>query len=366
MFGIEQARRIIADTDWNKNILWKGEGRFTFAMVEPTNFGIAAPDPKNGSANTKEAEYYKEYQADPESFVEKTVADWHKAVKAMNEEANIIIVPTIPNTDTEKFYDQVFMADASLSMQNDKGALVTMFSKFSNTERIPEVNMHKAFLEVIDDELLKRGYLEEKPKRIFADMPHYFEGTGDCRYDYYRGVFFAGYIDKPCRANAHKGRSDIRSHDVVANWTGAPINSIKTESPCFHIDTSTLFACETPYVFMDKNGIDKRSVEKFNNAAFRKYGLKPAEYVIELSPEEADNFAANSLYIGNHKMVVPIEAGKDFSEKVRNAGLTPIEIPIAYLVKAGGAFNCIKNPLYRKHIPGGFAAHPELIPGISA
>lgn len=335
---------LLHETDWNRNILWNGVDRMTFIAVEPTNFGIAPPDAENGSANEMEEACWQEYQADPEAFVANTVRDWWTLIDAVSQEANVIIMPTMPNTDEQKFYDQVFTADASLSMKNADGKLVTFFSNFSNEERRPEVDLHKAFMSSIDKILLERGLITKLPDRVFINMPYNFEGTGDCRWDY-RGRYFAGYVENPGRKTASEGRSDIRSHDIIKRYTGAEIISLPTKKPFFHADTALLPASETPHILLHEDGFNNLNLKEFNKAAFgKKYD--PKEFLIEISRFEADNMAANSVYIGNSKIVVPTEAGEGFAKKVAQAGMIPVRVPMGYTAKAGGAGHCMTNDIY--------------------
>lgn len=62
-------------------------------------------------------------------------------------------------------------------------------------------------------------------------------------------------------------------------------------------------------------------------------------------PEE-EEYASNSLYIGNGKIMVPIGYEKTI-EKLRREGFKPIEVDISEFWKCDGGVTCLSLPMYK-------------------
>ncbi len=316
-----------------------------FMMCEPTNYGIWDPDPKKGFANKFQEAGHKAFNKDPKGYVQANLEDWHRIKETIETKAEVVLLPTMENTDTIKYYDQVFTADASLSMKTNHG-LVTLRSRFTNTERNPEIDLHEAFILATDKARGIEG-------RIIKATPFNIEGTGDNVYDPYRDMFWSGYTVNTDRANASEGRSDKRAHAHLKAATGTKVNSMETKEGFFHQDTSLSPLPRGEIVFYP-GGVDKKHLKKFNRVAFDKFGLSAKTHLIEIDAAEADAYACNQLYIGDNTIIVTNATSASYQDKLKRAGYDVIPLPAEKLRESGGAFHCITNPIYEDKIDGGY------------
>lgn len=317
----------------------------TFMMCEPTNYGIWDPG-SQGFANKYQEEGWKAYTKDPDGYVQAALEDWYRIKETIETEADVVLLPTMENTDTDKYYDQVFTADASLSMITSNGA-VTLLSQFTNTERNPEVKLHEEFIKAVDG---KKGFGSD---RIIKASPYNIEGTGDNVYDAYRDMFWSGYTFDTDRSNASEGRSDKRSHLFLRAATGTRVNSMETREGFFHQDTS-LSPLPRGHIVFYPGGVDKRHLESFKKAAFDDFELDRDTHLLQIDSHDANAYACNLLYIGNNKIIVTEATSEKFREQLRSAEYDVIALSAKYLRDSGGAFHCITNPIYERKVDGGY------------
>jgi N-dimethylarginine dimethylaminohydrolase len=318
----------------------------TFMMCEPTNYGIASPDPQKGFANKFQEQGWKEYKKDPQGFVNAALDEWHAIKETIETKANVVLLPTMENTDTKKYYDQVFTADASVTMvTNDR--YITLLSKFTNTERKAEIALHTEFLlsHHNDNGLCAEQYIYYSPMNI--------EGTGDNIYDAYRDLIWSGYTDNTNRENAWQGRTNQEAHKYLSYVMDTPVVSVKTQNGFFHVDTSMLILPRGEIV-LNPDGVTRQFWQNFEKSAFRNFGLKSEEKAIIVNRADAEKYACNSLYVGDNTILVERETSKDFKEQLKSKGYDLVELSAEHFRYSGGAFHCVTNPIEEKKVPGGY------------
>jgi N-dimethylarginine dimethylaminohydrolase len=310
-----------------------------FLMAEPDFLSIEKPfEDGHAPANEFAIAGYEAYAKDPEAFVAKAKKQWTQLKDVFNAigAETVVIKPDPANPD------QAFTADPSVSLKQADGSLVTVFSKFSNAQRQPEVAAHVALL-------------EKEEGRTLADAHFNMEGVGDNVYDPYRDVFWSGYTETPGREGASHGRTDKRAHAALAAMTGVEVISLETQKPFFHIDTA-LAPLPSGHVLCFKGGMTDEAFEKMQQEAFDKFNLPREEYLIEVSEEDAAGLACNLRYVGN--TVVMAECSKALQNKLESIGYEVITVDVSQFIHAGGAVHCLTNPIYEPRIPGGYAKKP--------
>lgn len=317
----------------------------TFMMCEPTNYGIWPADPEKGFANKFQAEGYELFKKDPAGFVNEALDEWHQVKETIEQSSNVVLVPSMENTDQTQYYDQVFTADASLSIHKN-GDHTTFLSRFTNTERNPEIELHKDFI-------LKLDGINNIQNRIIKECPYNIEGTGDNFYDSYRDVFWSGFTQNTSRNFASEGRSNIMAHQFLKAATNTNVNSLQTAQGFFHIDTA-LSPLPRGHIVFYPGGVDKDYVQKFKTAAFDNYGLDEKTHLIQVNEADANNYACNLLYIGDNKVLVTKASSQEFQEKLKRAEYDVIPMSVKMFRYSGGAFHCITNPVYEQKIEGGY------------
>jgi N-dimethylarginine dimethylaminohydrolase len=176
----------------------------TILMVPPA--GIIISDKWK---NDKEQEYHEFYKQDPEAFRKKACEQWQSLVDLYIEwEIKVVIDDHKPGMG-----DQVYTADPAGTIKDKiKKEISALRSHFTNADRQPEV---EAFMALLKAEAIATGYTVSEHK-----MEHNFEGTGDCYYDAFRDVMFAGYTTDPNSDDPAKGRSALESHQELEDKTG--------------------------------------------------------------------------------------------------------------------------------------------------
>jgi N-dimethylarginine dimethylaminohydrolase len=228
-------------------------------------------------------------------------------------------------------YDEVYTADASLTMRVPSrlnGArIVTILANFCNQKRQPEVELHRKFLESLND------------GREIYQCPYPFE-AGDFVYDPFRKLLWAGYSDEPCAANVQSGRTDIRSHAFIIEKTGVEVVSLKTKKPYYHNDTVMAALTEGHIVGHPRN-LHPDSHKTFMRNAFDRFSIHPDNYLLDLSDEDIAAFAPNLQNEGD-RIVMPkcserlLDALADENYKVRT-------VKVDTYKDGGGAVHCVSN-----------------------
>ncbi|RJP20299.1 MAG: amidinotransferase [Candidatus Abyssobacteria bacterium SURF_5] len=199
--------------------------------------------------------------------------------------------------------DMVFTANAGIALNGD-----FISSNFRNKERQDESRHFK-------DWFKKKGY------RIFELPPHqFFEGEGD--------LLFAGDTD------AYAGyliRSDVYSHAAVAEMLDRRVVSLElVDGRFYHLDT-----CFCP--------LNEKSVVYYPTA-FDTYARQVIEANfpdrIELTEEEALQFVANAIVIGDH-YIQPPGGARYLRRALQERGFEVHELEMSEFMKAGGATKCL-------------------------
>jgi N-dimethylarginine dimethylaminohydrolase len=197
--------------------------------------------------------------------------------------------------------DMVFTANAGLVYQRE-----VFLSRFRYPVRDPETVYFEAWF---------RGHgfsVHGLPE------DYYFEGAGDALFC--GDVLFAGY----------RIRSDVRSHQYVAERIGCEVLALELTDPRFyHLDT-----CFCPL---------RPGVAIWYPGAFDPYGAKVLRErvaeLIEVEEAEALRFACNSVVVGRH--VLTPAGCPGLHEALRQRGFVPLELELDEFLKAGGSAKCL-------------------------
>ena len=197
--------------------------------------------------------------------------------------------------------DLVFTANAALVYRD-----TAIISRFRHAQRQGEEQHDAAWFAAHD------FHVERLADETF------FEGAGDALFC--GETLFAGY----------RMRSDASAHQQVAALLGVRVIPLELTDP-FYYHLDTCFCPLAPGVAM------------WCPAAFDAYAQRAiAEHVetlIEIDPDEAKQFAANAVVVGQ---TIVTNVGCDaLHTKLRNAGFETIATPLDEFVKAGGSAKCL-------------------------
>lgn len=146
----------------------------------------------------------------------------------------------------------------------------------------------------------------------------FFEGEGDALYA--GDALICGY----------KFRSDIRSHQFVADQLNCLVISVELVDDCFyHLDT-----CFCPL---------NADTAMWFPGAFDEYGQRAIRNhipnLITVAPDEAVHFACNAVVVGRN-VVLPEGCPKLYAELAAH-GFQTHPVPMTEFIKAGGACKCL-------------------------
>jgi N-dimethylarginine dimethylaminohydrolase len=148
----------------------------------------------------------------------------------------------------------------------------------------------------------------------------FFEGAGDALT--WQDRVFAGY----------KTRTDIASHSLLTTATSLPVLSMELIDPRFyHIDV-----CLCPLA-------DGHLI--YSPDAFDSYGNQvieanvPAEKRIKVTPEEASNFACNTVNVLD--TVIFNEGSHRLADELKQRGFQVIQVNLSEFLKSGGSSKCL-------------------------
>ena len=148
----------------------------------------------------------------------------------------------------------------------------------------------------------------------------FFEGAGDALT--WQDRVFAGY----------KTRTDIASHSLLTTATGLPVLSMELIDPRFyHIDV-----CLCPLA-------DGHLI--YSPDAFDSYGNQvieanvPAEKRIKVTPEEASNFACNTVNVLD--TVIFNEGSHRLADELKQRGFQVLQVNLSEFLKSGGSSKCL-------------------------
>lgn len=228
------------------------------------------------------------------------VKQWTNLKNALAAHAELVFVPPQPGLP-----DMVFTANAGTVL--GKTAIV---SRFYSPERQGE-------------EPFFRGWFEHNGFTIAdwpADIPN--EGAGDVLMDRGRKLIWAGW----------GFRSDVAAPALVEKCLGrraVPLHLV--DSRFYHLDT-----CFCPlaggYLMYFPLAFDHESQQTIAS-------LVPVEKRIEVSAGDALKFACNAVDLDGH--VFMNGASPALQLQLRQAGFTPVIVPLSEFMKAGGAAKCL-------------------------
>jgi N-dimethylarginine dimethylaminohydrolase len=169
----------------------------------------------------------------------------------------------------------------------------------------------------------------------------FFEGAGDALF--YGDTLFAGY----------RFRSDVRSHQWVADRLGVEVLPLELVDPRFyHLDT-----CFCPL---------SEGEALYYPGAFDDYGRSVLRdrvaSLIEVAAGEAVSFTCNAVVVGRH--VVLNEETPRLARALSDAGYTVHPVRLTEFIKSGGSAKCLtlrldgEDAAAWRHAGGGTAAVP--------
>ena len=146
----------------------------------------------------------------------------------------------------------------------------------------------------------------------------YFEGAGDALFC--GDTLIAGY----------RQRSDARGQQLLGELLGCRVIPLEFVDPYYyHLDT-----CFCPLA---------PGLAMYYPDAFDEYGKKVltsnVEQLIEIDGDEARQFAANAVVVGN--TVVTNSGCKKLHDQLNEVSFLPVETPLGEFVKAGGSAKCL-------------------------
>jgi len=303
-------------------------------MCRPNHYTISGPDGNGNFANDFAKIYYEEYKKDPKALLNRATRQW-MGYKIILEYYGATIIELEPK---EGCGDQVFTADPTLSLVGPDGA-VTITSKFSNTERQIEVPYSVDIVQTLF------------PDRKIVNAEYNTEGTGDNYYDPFRDLFWSGYTENPGRRNAAAGRSDINAHRYLESITGVRVIDMAVKEPFFHVDTC-MAPLQMGHIIAYKKGMQPEAYEKLLEEGFARYKMKPEDYLISVSDEDAIKYACNVRCIGDNTLIMPM-VSDELQRTLTLKGYKVICSDVSEFIKDGGAMHCLTNNLNEQRIPGG-------------
>jgi N-dimethylarginine dimethylaminohydrolase len=225
---------------------------------------------------------------------------WQALHDAIAEHVPVVLQPAQPNLP-----DLVFTANAGIV--RGKKAIV---SRFHNVERQGEEPHDLACFKEHDFDILPWP----------QDIP--FEGAGDALFDRGQELLWVG----------HGFRSDGRVPALLEKMLNCKTAAVNLVDPRFyHMDT-----CMCPlsggYLMYFRDAFDAAS-----QALIEK--LVPSEKRIAVEEADALTFCCNAVDIGGH--VFMNGASEKLQNRLSEAGLKAVIVPLSEFMKAGGAAKCL-------------------------
>lgn len=179
----------------------------------------------------------------------------------------------------------------------------------------------------------------------FAD---WFRAQGFAVLELPRGVVFEGAGDSLIHRGgewiwaAYGQRTDLQSHALVADWLGWELVSLRLVNPYFyHLDT-----CMCPLA----DGYLMYWPAAFDMEARAEIARRvPAHKRIEVSDEDAKQFACNTVNIGEHVIMNRASAG--LRRQLTRAGFRVHEVDLSEFIKSGGSAKCLTLKLTEPERP---------------
>jgi N-dimethylarginine dimethylaminohydrolase len=275
-----------------------------FLMCAPDHFGVAYkinpwmdPDGWGSRSDALSAASRREWEA------------LHRALFGLGAEIDHVApAPGVP--------DLVFTANSAVVL--DRVALLSHF-------RYPERRREEKHFEATFRALQARGLIDAV--RMLPDNL-VLEGAGDCVWDHTRGFFWIGFGP----------RSDATARDVAEEQFGVPAVALELVDPRFyHMDTALcpLTHGEVIYVPGAFTPLGQTMIRDRVESARR----------IELAPEDACQFAANTVCLGNTLVMSGCSAR--LLAELNERGYCIVTTPLPSFQRSGGSAFCLTLRLDR-------------------
>ena len=304
-----------------------------FLMCPPTYYKLVEPDPIHGHPNDMNEQFYDQYMQDPHAFSTRAHEQW-RSLHQLLTRLGIGIELLEPVHDCE---DQVFTADASLSLTSDFGA-VSLISQFAHWGRQAETVYHQ--------DIIERLY----PNRFITSSYSKLEGTGDNVYDSFRDVFWCGYAGADAGNRISAGRSEQAGHKELLDATSVATVSLEVQRPFFHLDT-TLTPLSNGHLLLFKDGLSAQAYDIILEQGIKRYGLNVSKYLIEINEEEARAYACNLINLGN-TIIMPA-CGNRLPALLTRLGYHVYTVDVSAFIAAGGGPHCLVNNITQQRVVGG-------------
>jgi N-dimethylarginine dimethylaminohydrolase len=247
-----------------------------------------------------------------EAFLTASRREWgalHRALSGLGAEIDHV-------TPAVGVPDLVFTANSAVVL--DRVALLARF-------RYPQRRCEEKHFEGAFRALRARGLIDAV--RMLPDCL-VLEGAGDCVWDDTRGMFWIGYGP----------RSDAAARDVVEDQFSVPAVALELVDPRFyHMDTALCPLAHGDIMYVP--------------GAFTPVGqtmirdrAEPAQR-IELAPNDARQFAANTVCIG--KTLVMSECSVRLRAELEERGYCVVTTPLPSFMRSGGSAFCLTLRLDR-------------------
>jgi N-dimethylarginine dimethylaminohydrolase len=217
-------------------------------------------------------------------------------------------VPDVP--------DLVFTANSAVVL--DRVALLARF-------RYPQRRGEEKHFEAAFRTLQARGLIDAV-RKLPDDLV--LEGAGDCVWDDTRGMFWVGFGP----------RSDAVASDLIEDQFGVPAVALElVDARFYHMDTALcpLTRGEVMYVPSAFTSFGQTIIHDRVETGLR----------IELTPEDAHQFAANTICLGN--TLVMSRCSEDLRAELRERGYRLVTTPLPSFHRSGGSAFCLTLRLDR-------------------
>lgn len=281
------------------------ESRPRFLMCRPEHFGVVYTI--NPWMNPKD------WERQEHALSAASQQEWMSLHRSLCDlGAAVELVPAAPGLP-----DLVFTANAAVVL--DRKALLARF-------RYPQRQMEERHFETAFRSLQARGLIDAV--RTLPDGV-ILEGAGDCVYDRARNLFWMGYGP----------RSDAAAKYAVRNVFGVNVIALElNDARFYHMDTAL---CPLP-----------RGEVMYFPSAFTTAGratiqqrVAPQQR-IEISMDDARQFAANAVCIGNS--VVMSACSASLRSEIEKRGYRVTTTPLHSFLRSGGAAFCLTLQLNRE------------------
>jgi N-dimethylarginine dimethylaminohydrolase len=233
----------------------------------------------------------------------------HRALSGLG--AEIDHVPSAPGVP-----DLVFTANSAVVLNR-----VALLARF----RYPERRREEKHFEAAFRTLQARGLIDAV-RKLPDDLV--LEGGGDCVWDDTRGMFWMGFGP----------RSDAAARDVLEDQFGVSAVTLELVDPRFyHMDTALcpLTRGEVVYVPGAFTPLGQTIIRDRVEPALR----------IELAPEDACQFAANTVCLGNTLVMSGCSA--HLRAELQERGYRLVTTPLPSFHRSGGSAFCLTLRLDR-------------------